>query len=111
MNSIGERIKARRKELHMSQDDLAFAIGANRVTVSCYETGKYAPSAQAVFTLAKALGVTTEYLMGEESTSISPDELISFALFGDPKETITDEEFEDIKRYAQFLKEKRSRKK
>ena len=55
---IGENIRAARKALKMSQDELAEATGANRVTISMYESGKYLPSVPALERLAKALHTT-----------------------------------------------------
>ena len=41
MSTIGDNIRTARKALKMSQDELAEAIGANRVTISKYENGGY----------------------------------------------------------------------
>lgn len=65
--SIGENIKNARKALGMSQDDLAEATGANRVTISHYEQGKYLPSVPALERLAVALRTTTGKLTGNEN--------------------------------------------
>lgn len=62
--SIGENIKTARKALGLSQDDLAYAIGANRVTISKYETGIYLPSVPALQRLADALNTTPAILTG-----------------------------------------------
>ena len=64
MPTLGENIKAARKALHMSQDALAEAIGANRVTISKYENGGYLPSVPALERLADALQTTPEALSG-----------------------------------------------
>lgn len=61
---IGDNIKQRRKALKISQDELADAIGANRVTISRYETGNYLPSVPALEKLAVALRTTTAQLTG-----------------------------------------------
>lgn len=37
--TIGELIKNRRKELHMSQEDVANAVGTTKATVSRWESG------------------------------------------------------------------------
>ena len=62
--TIGENIKNARKALKMSQDALADAIGANRVTISQYERGTYLPSVRALERLAEVFGMTTSQLTG-----------------------------------------------
>ena len=37
--TIGELIKNRRKELHMSQEDVAISVGTTKATVSRWESG------------------------------------------------------------------------
>lgn len=64
--SIGENIRHARRANNMSQDDLADAIGANRVTISKYETGGYLPSVPALKRIADALGTTPAALSGED---------------------------------------------
>ena len=66
--SLADNIRAARKALKMSQDELADAIGANRVTISRYETGSYLPSVPALAKLAEALKTTPAQLTGEEET-------------------------------------------
>lgn len=61
---LAENIKTARKALKMSQDELAEAIGANRVTISRYETGSYLPSVPALQKLAEALRTTPSQLTG-----------------------------------------------
>lgn len=70
MPTIGENIRAARKSLGMSQDSLAEAIGANRVTISKYENDAYLPSVPALERLAIALNTTPAKL----SESIAPEE-------------------------------------
>lgn len=62
--NLSDNIRAARKKLKMSQDELAEAIGANRVTISRYETGSYLPSVPALERLAEALGMTPSQLTG-----------------------------------------------
>ena len=65
MNIIGKNIRDARKALKMSQDELAEAIGANRVTISKYENGVYLPSVPALERLAVALRTTANQLQGK----------------------------------------------
>ena len=62
--NLGGRIKAARKALNLSQDDLAEAIGANRVTISKYENGKFLPSVTALDKLADVLHLSPSELTG-----------------------------------------------
>jgi transcriptional regulator with XRE-family HTH domain len=50
----------------MSQDELAEHIGANRVTVSRYETGEFLPSVPALQRIADALFTTPAALAGND---------------------------------------------
>lgn len=62
-NSINERIKNRRKELNMSQTDLANQVGLKPPAISQYESGARRPSYEALRKLSFALKVSTEYLV------------------------------------------------
>lgn len=63
--SIGERIKARRKELGLSAEQLAERIGKAPSTVYRYENGDISSvDSSALLPIADALGVSPAYLMG-----------------------------------------------
>ena len=72
MNIIGKNIRDARKALKMSQDELAEAIGANRVTISKYENGAYLPSVPALERLAVALRTTANQLQGKQEEQPAP---------------------------------------
>ena len=55
--TIADRIKARRKELGMTQEQLAQACGLKRVSITNWESGKTAPSQVNLQKLVKALDV------------------------------------------------------
>lgn len=61
MSLIGQRIKERRKALKMSQVSLAKAAGCSQTTISDLERGRNEDSKE-LKDIAKALGVTVEYL-------------------------------------------------
>lgn len=62
--TIGERIKQRRKELGVSADDLANALGVSRSTVFRYENGGIAKlPANIIGPLARALRTDEAYLL------------------------------------------------
>jgi transcriptional regulator with XRE-family HTH domain len=65
---LGERIKARREELGLTQLQLARALGVTPQHVSIIEKNKRAPSLDSLAKLAQEMGVTTDYLItGKES--------------------------------------------
>ena len=72
---IGERIRIRREELGMSQEELAKAIGyKSRSSINKIEIdGRGLPQGKVV-AIARALHVTPAYLMGwEEADNIAQD--------------------------------------
>lgn len=64
MATINERMFARRKQLKISQQDLAEQIESDQRQVSRYENGVNAPTADVLFRIAVALNTTTDYLLG-----------------------------------------------
>lgn len=65
--NVGEKIKARRKQLKMSVDDLAARLGKNRATIYRYENSEIENMPLEILEpLAKVLRVTPAYLMGWE---------------------------------------------
>lgn len=65
MQTIGERIKNRRLELHLSADELADRLGKHRATVYRYESNDIENFPISVIEpLARALNVSPAYLMG-----------------------------------------------
>lgn len=88
-------------------------IGYSKNLMTELKSGrKKSLSAEVATKIAKYFGVTVDYLLGNESpadTQKAPqvtDDNIKFALFGTDGE-ITDEMLEDVKRYAQFIKERK----
>jgi putative transcriptional regulator len=57
-------IRARRKELGLTQQQLADAVGVSRQTVLSLETGDYAPSVYLALSVARTLDTTVEALWG-----------------------------------------------
>jgi SOS-response transcriptional repressor LexA len=75
--SVGERIRARRKELRLTQKDLASKVGVSHVSISQWEKDETAPRGDNLLALARALGVTALFIStGEESSSnVTPIEM------------------------------------
>lgn len=65
MTGIGKRIMARRKELGMTQEELALKMGyKSKSTINKIEMGKNDIPQSKIANFAKALSTTPAYLMG-----------------------------------------------
>lgn len=73
--TIGEKIKARRKQLHMTTEDLGKLIGVQRSAVTKYEKGRIELKATQVQKIAKALGVLPVDLLDDEPQDLDDNEL------------------------------------
>lgn len=65
--TLGERIKAFRKNAGMSQEKVAELVGVSRQAVTKWESGKSAPSTDNLFKLAEIFGTTVNLLLDSES--------------------------------------------
>jgi len=63
--NIGSKISNLRKVKGWSQGDLAKQIDASREMVGKYERNENLPSVEMALKMAKAFGVTLDYLLGE----------------------------------------------
>lgn len=61
--TIGSRISALRKQLGLSQDDVADKIGVSRQSVSKWETDTSAPDAFNLIALSEVLNTSVEYIV------------------------------------------------
>lgn len=83
--TIGERIKARREELNMTQDELAKKIGyKSRSSINKIELDLYNLKQSKIKTIADALETTPSYIMGwsEPKAHITSISVQSFPLLG-----------------------------
>ena len=63
---LQDKILQLRKKSGLSQEALAEKIGVSRQAVSKWETGEAVPELSKLLLLARAFGVTTDYLISEE---------------------------------------------
>lgn len=70
---LNEKILYCRKKAGLSQVDLADLLGVSRQSVSKWETGESNPDVSKIPALAKAFGVTADWLLSEEEPSDSPE--------------------------------------
>ena len=62
--TMGEIIQTRRAKRGLSQEKLAELVGVSRQAVSKWEVGDAVPDTDKLVPLARALGVTTDELLG-----------------------------------------------
>lgn len=66
---MGLRIADRRKELHLTQEQLAESIDVSLQTISCIELGKKAVRPENLAKLCKSLNITSDYILyGKRNT-------------------------------------------
>ena len=63
-SALGNIIAGLRKELGLTQTELAIACGLTRPLISAVETDRHTPSVKAALAIARALGTTVEELFG-----------------------------------------------
>jgi transcriptional regulator with XRE-family HTH domain len=78
--AIGARLRARRRELGLSQSDLAVRLGVSFQQVQKYERGSNRVAASTLVAAAAALDVTVAWLVGEDSAPREDDEDVFRAL-------------------------------
>lgn len=76
--TIGDRIKMRREQLHMSQEELAVKIGyKSRSSVNKIELNQYNLKQSKIKLIADALETTPSFIMGWEEPAVVPETIPS----------------------------------
>lgn len=70
--TVGDALKRFRKQMKLSQTDVAERLGMLQQTYSRYESGKFSPRADDLIKLADAYDVTTDYLLGRSDEPRPP---------------------------------------
>ncbi len=65
---MATRVRSRREQINLPQQDLAAAIGVSRQALGAIEAGRSVPSVDVAVRIASALGVPVETLFGEEGS-------------------------------------------
>jgi transcriptional regulator with XRE-family HTH domain len=68
--TFGGRISMLRKQLKLSQDDLAKKIGTSAPIIGRYEREEIKPSIDVASKLADAIGVSLDYLLGKSDKMV-----------------------------------------
>lgn len=97
----------------MTPGGAAAKIGFNRASVTVWKNNGTAPKQELLVKIADFFQVSTDYLLGLEKAPAEggrqwSDEELKFALFGDC-EDVTDEDLADVRRYAEFVRERKKK--
>lgn len=107
-----KRLRDLCEERSMTVNELVKILDLSSGSPTAWKNGTLPRNATLV-KIADYFGVTTDYLLGKESKkaptdngerSVSDDD-IKFALFGGDSE-ITDEMYDEVKRFAEFVKQR-----
>lgn len=90
---LGEKIMYARKKAGMSQIDLADVLNVSRQSISKWETSESNPDISKLTTIAKALNVSTDWLLSEDDTVLDKME----------EEEKTDNSFTEQKKYPEWV--------
>ena len=99
-DNFNENLKIARERKGISQKDLAERIGVAKSTYSLYESGNREPNVQTIKKIADILNVSADELLGIN------EEPITIAAHFDGDE-YTEEEIDEIRKFAEFVKAKR----
>jgi transcriptional regulator with XRE-family HTH domain len=125
---LKERLREARRHLGYTQDDLAKKVNTQKTTISNYETGYSTPSNEMLIDLAKALKVSTDYLLGlsnsqntnlNQESNIGDEDSELDELMKDPDFMVAYKEYpgspeeakEDLIGFLKLIKERDERKK
>ena len=73
MAHLGEILAELQQDRGLTQKDLGEILCVSSGTVSNYENGVHMPDAEKLVVLADYFHVTSDYLLGRTSSSVSPD--------------------------------------
>ena len=104
MMLLGDRIKSRRLEMHMTQQELANLIGVTKVAICNYENNSRTTKLKTISKLASVLNLEIGYLLGQDVYIVAEDNSLSMRL---PKEDIKllNELKKDRKLYYALIKD------
>jgi len=112
--TFSETLKKLRRENNISQKKLAEALFISQQAIAKWETDKSSPNPEMISKIADYFHISTDYLLGKENSVLTeksyPTETdLKVALFGGDGE-VTDEMWDEVKRFAEFVKQNKGKK-
>ena len=99
LTNMGSRIALRRKELHLTQEQVAEAMGVSLQTISCIELGKKAIRPENLANLCICLNISSDYILYGKRNEFQMNELTTKLSLLTPKE------YESIQSIVDILSE------
>ncbi|MBR0467185.1 MAG: helix-turn-helix transcriptional regulator [Clostridia bacterium] len=107
MNKTYERIEELCKQKNISVTALCKACGISRAVLTDFKMGRQKSlSAEILSKIADYFSVSVDYLLGAPVTP-ADEQSLKVALFGGDTQ-VTDEMWDEVKRYAAFIKERKN---
>lgn len=104
--TISYRLKELRKEKKLTQAKVAQSLGTTQQSYARWENGKVTPTSEKLAQIAKFYGVTTDYLLGDQSEEVDLSNVE--LLFRMTSDGMTKEEQEVFKdELIEFMKERK----
>ena len=107
-----DRLAQLRKDLNLTQTELAENLGFSRTAISAWEIGRNEPSNEDTIKIANFFGVSVDYIIGNSDIR-NPEELknIPHANNGGLDTTgLGDEELLELQRQIDFIKKMKNKK-
>lgn len=97
------------KEQKKTQKELMEYLGLGKTAFTGWKSGANTSYLKYISKIAEFLGVSTDYLLGtqKETPAADSDEALMFALWGGDTADITPEMLDDVRKFAQFIREKK----
>lgn len=101
--TVGEKIKAQRKELGLTQTELGEKLGVQKNAVSKWETGRVddIPGSK-IRAMAALFGVSPSYLIDDEEDTVHFDDF-TYAMYNEAKD-LPEEKKQMLLEMAKFMK-------
>lgn len=98
-NHFNLNLRSAREKKGLSQKEVAEAVGVAKSTYSLYESGNREPNVQTIKKIASVLNTSADELLGINTPSHTP--VLAAHFEGDQ---YTEEELEEIRQFAEFVK-------
>lgn len=105
--TLGERLKELRENLHLSQKVAASHFGITNFQLSRYETGKANPDPELIAEFAKFYEVSSDYLLGLSSVK-NPRKRSENPFLNDLSQ-VSKEDLEELEEYFQLMQRRKKK--